>query len=67
MREWFRNVLGEEIMSALKKMKGGKAAGMDATVVDILKNGGIIINDWLLKIFSRCMESDVVQKDRKAA
>ena len=33
-----REVLGKEIMSTLKKMKGGKATGMDGIVVEILKN-----------------------------
>ena len=50
-----RKVVGEEIMSALKKMKSGKAAGMDGTVVEILKSGDINIIDWLLRIFNRCM------------
>ena len=38
-----REVVREEIMSALKKMIGGKAAGMDAIVVEMLKNGDISI------------------------
>ena len=53
-------------MVALKMMKGGKAAGMNSTVVEMLKNGGISIIDWLLKIFNRCMESSVVSEDFKA-
>ena len=36
-------------------------------MVEMLKNGGISIIDWLLKIFNKCMESGVVQEDRKAA
>ena len=54
-------------MGALKKMKGGKAAGMDGIVVEMLKNGGISIIDWLLKMFNRCITSDVVPEDWKAA
>ena len=57
----------EEIMGALKKMKGGKAAGMDGIVVEMLKKGGISIIDWLLRIFNKCMESGVVPEDWKAA
>ena len=30
-----------------------------------MKNGGISIIDWLLRIFNRCMESGVVQEDWK--
>ena len=31
-------------MGALKKMKGGKAAGMDGIVVEMLKNGLVAKN-----------------------
>ena len=40
-----REVVREEIVGALKKIKGGKAADMDDIMVDILKNGGISITD----------------------
>ena len=50
-----RQIVGEEIMDALKKMKSSKAAGMDSFVVKMLKNGGISITDWFLSIFNRCM------------
>ena len=53
-------------MGALKKMKDGKAAGMNGIVVEMLKTEGINIIDWLLRIFSRCMESGVVPEDWKA-
>ena len=51
----------EEIMGAIKKMKCGKAAGMEDIVVKMLKNGGISITDWLVRIFNRCIESSVVR------
>ena len=54
-------------MVALKMMKGGKAAGRDGIVVEMLKNGGISLIDWLLRIFNNCMESGVVREDWKAA
>ena len=34
----------EEVIGALKKLKGGKAAGMDGIVVEMLKSG----RNWLL-------------------
>ena len=40
-----RRVVREEIMGALKKMKGCKAPGMDGIVVEMLKKGGISIID----------------------
>ena len=46
-------------------MKGGKAAGIDGIVVEMLKNGGISIINWLLRIFNKCMESGVVPDDWK--
>ena len=42
----------EEIIGALKKMKSGKAAGMDGIVVEMLKNGSNNIIERLLRIFS---------------
>ena len=62
-----REVVREEMIGALKKIKGGKAPGMDDITVEMLKNGGISLNDWLLKIFNECMESGVVPGDWKAA
>ena len=43
-------------MGALKKIKGGKAAGMDGIVVEMLKKGGISIIDYLMRIFNKCIE-----------
>ena len=53
-------------MRALKKMKGVKAAGMDGIAVETLKNGGISITDWLLRLFNKYMESGVVSEKWKA-
>ena len=44
-------------------MKGGQTAGI---VVEMLKNGGISIIDWLLRIVNRCTDSGVVTEDWKA-
>ena len=53
-------------MDALKKMKGGKTAGMNDIVVEIMKNGGISVIDWLVRTINRCMGSGVVPEDWKA-
>ena len=62
-----KEVVREEIMGALKKMKDSKAAGMDGIVVKMLKNGGISIIVWLLRIFNKCMGSGVVSEFWKVA
>ena len=56
----FGEVVREEKMGSLKMMKGCKAAGVDGIVIEMLKNGGISIMDWLLRIFNKCIESGVV-------
>ena len=40
----------------LKKMKSSRAAGMDGIVVEMLKIGGLSINDQFLRIFNKCMK-----------
>ena len=60
-------MLREQIIVTLKNIKGGKAVFMDGIVEEMLKNGGISITHWLLKILNRCMESGVVPEDWEAA
>ena len=40
---------------------------VDSVVVETLKNLGISIIDWLLRIFNRCIGSGVVPEDWKTA
>ena len=54
-------------MGTLKKMRSSKKPGLDGIMVKILKNGGISIIDWLLRIINRCMESGVVPEHWNAA
>ena len=51
-------------MNALKKMKRGKAAGMNGIAVEMLKYGGVSLVNWL-RIFNRCMELRVVSENWK--
>ena len=57
-----KRVVREEIIGARKKVKGGKSAAMDGTVVEMLKNGVISITDLLLRIFNKCMKSGGVYR-----
>ena len=65
------NVVGkavrEEIMIVLKKIIGGKTAGMNDIVVEFLKSRSFTITDWLLRIFNRSLESGVIPKDWEVA
>ena len=60
-----RRVRREEIMSAIKKWKARKAAGMDGIVEEMLKFGDVIIIDWLVNIFNRRMELGAVPENWK--
>ena len=51
-----RKVVREEIMTALKMIIGGKAAGVDSIFVGMSESGSISTIYWLLRIFNRCME-----------
>ena len=61
-----RKVVREEIMTALKMIIGGKAAGVDSIFVGMSESGSISTIYWLLRIFNRCMEYGVVPEDLKA-
>ena len=66
IREVGGDIKRERIEGNERVIKGGKAAGMDGIVVEMLKSGGISITDWLLKIFNKCMVSGVVPENWKA-
>ena len=55
----------EKIWGWLKNTKGGKAAGMDRTVIEMMGKEGIIRTNWFLRIYARCMEYGVVPGDSK--
>ena len=39
---------------ALNEMKGGKAHGMDGVRVEMLKEGGVTVLEWLVRLFNIC-------------
>ncbi len=45
----------EEISTAIRKLKSGKAAGPDNLTAEHLKHGGLTEQKWLLKIFNRIL------------
>ena len=48
---------------ALNETKGGKAPGMDGVTVEMLKEGGVTILKWLVRVFNICFMLSVVPVD----
>ena len=44
------NISMGELLGALKKMKNGKASGMDQIPAELVKNMGDVGNEWLLEL-----------------
>ena len=57
----------EEVVKALRKMKCGKAAGLDGIAVEFIKKGGDCVVDWLVRIFNVCMGRGEVPEDWRNA
>ena len=47
-----REITREEVKRALNEMKGGKAPGMDGVRVEMLKEGGATVLEWLVRVFN---------------
>uniref|UniRef100_H3AD39 Reverse transcriptase domain-containing protein n=1 Tax=Latimeria chalumnae TaxID=7897 RepID=H3AD39_LATCH len=41
----------EEVISATKAMRNGKAAGIDGIPVEVFKNGGLAMMSWIQRVF----------------
>jgi hypothetical protein len=57
----------EEIKSALKMIKGGKAGGLDEIAVEMLNGGGEPVLKWLVRLFNICWREGRVPVDFKDA
>ena len=44
----------EEVERALKETKSGKAPGVDGVHAEMLKEGGVTVVEWLVRLFSVC-------------
>ena len=54
-------------MNAWKCKKLGKAPGVDGCVFEMLKKGGVAVEDWLLRLFNACWEQGQVPLEWKSA
>ena len=58
-----RQITKEEVKRAMNEMKGGKAPGMDGVRVEMLKEGGVTVLEWLVRVFNICFMLPVVPVD----
>ena len=49
-----------EVKRALNETKGGKAPGMDSVRVEMLKEGGVTVLEWLVRVFNICFMLSIV-------
>ena len=57
-----RKITREEVKRALNETKGGKAPGMDGVRV-MLKEGGVTLLEWLVRVFNICFMLSIVPVD----
>ena len=58
-----REITIEEVKRALNETKGGKAPGMDGVRVEMLKEGGVTVLEWLVRLFNICFMLSIVPVD----
>ena len=58
-----REITIEEVKRALNETKGGKAPGMDGVRVEMLKEGGVTVLEWLVRLFNICFMFSIVPVD----
>ena len=58
-----REITREEVKRALNETKGGKAPGMDGVRVEMLKEGGVTVLEWLVRVFNIYFMLSIVPVD----
>ena len=56
-------IRGTEVEVRVGKLKNGKAAGKDEVTEEMIKGGGSMVLDWILKLFNMTLESGVVPEN----
>ncbi len=49
-REREESITYEEVNQAIKRLRNGKAAGIDGITAEMLKCGGGVVTKWMVKI-----------------
>jgi hypothetical protein len=57
----------EEVKMALRKLKNGKAPGVDEVEGEIIKAGGEWLMEWVLRLFKVCWKEGTVPEEWKKA
>ena len=58
-----RGIAIEEVKRALNETKGGEAPGMDGVRVEMLKDRGVTVLEWLVRVFNICFMLSIVPVD----
>ena len=58
-----REITREEVKRALNETKGGKAPGMNGVRVEMLKEGGVTVLEWLVRVSNICFMLSIVPVD----
>src|SRR5678815_2201343 len=57
----------EEEMGRVRKLKNGKSAGIDEITGEMIKNGGKMVIDWILKLYNKAFMEGIVPRDWRRA
>ena len=57
----------EEEMDRVRKFKNGKSAGIDEITGEMIKNGGKMVIDWILKLCNKAFMEGIVSRDWRRA
>ena len=58
-----RGITREEVERALNETKAGKAPGVDGVRAEMLKEGGVTVLEWLVRLFNVCFVLSMVPVD----
>ena len=62
-----RAISKEEVRKAVNEMKSGKAPGLDGIPVKCLKEGGMAVLEWLVRLLNASFDLGVVHMDWRGA